>query len=66
MWTQWIYVQETGKELEYMQLIPDEPYVPGPTLVHRIWRLYKLLKSLFLLKKLQWQSRSSQRCSTLA
>ena len=59
MWTQWIYVQETGKELEYMQLTPPEPYVPGPTLVHRIWRLYKL-------KKLQWQSRSNRRCSTLA
>ena len=41
MWTQWIYVQETGKEREYMQLLPDEPYVPGPTLVQR-----KLLKSL--------------------
>ena len=46
MWTQWIYVQETGKELEYMQLVPPEPYVPGPNMVHRIWRLYKLLKSL--------------------
>ena len=29
-----------------MQLEPDRPYVPGPSLVQRIWRLYKLMKSL--------------------
>ena len=46
MWTQWIYVQKPGQELEFMQLIPDKPYVPGPTLLVQLLRLYKLVKSL--------------------
>ena len=46
MWTQWIYVQKPGQELEFMQLEPDRPYVPGPTILYRLLRLYKLVKSL--------------------
>ena len=46
MWTQWVYVQKPGQELEFMQLVPEQAYVPGPGVLRRIWRLYKLLKSL--------------------
>ena len=51
MWTQWIYVQMPGQDLEYYQIEPDPKHPPerGQAYVQRLLRLIRLLKSLAIL-----------------
>jgi len=49
VWQQpWVYVQLPEQEIEYMQMLPEEPYVPVP-LIERVHRVYRILKRVALL-----------------
>ena len=48
MWTQWIYVQMPGQDLE-IEPDPKHPPERGQAYVQRLLRLVRLLKSLAIL-----------------